>query len=65
MTSTFLVQLDHGSDTDLIGIATDIEETLNQHGNGLIVLSVKPWTHPSLLSGTQPQTPPVAPANET
>jgi hypothetical protein len=61
MNATFLVSLNIGSDTDLLGIAQDIEAELSDAG--MDVLSCAPWSHPSLsgvppstaLGGTQPQ----------
>lgn len=61
MTVTFLVEVDVGSDTDLISMAEDIHEAVNPV---VPVLSVKHWARPStdLLPtlGTPPQTPPDA-----
>lgn len=53
MTSTFLVEVDHGSDTNLLGIAADLEHILHNDPE-LIVLSVKPWTHPTLGTAQAP-----------
>lgn len=61
MTSTFLVEVSTPGDTDLAGIAADIEDFLMQHG--LDVKSVHPWARHSSPTLGQPQTPPDAPAN--
>lgn len=59
MTSTFLVSVDHGSDTDLLGIADELLQSFQSAP--FEVLTVTPWSHPTL--GQQSPTPPVAPAN--
>lgn len=61
MKSTFLVTIDHGTDTDLLGIASDLTEALEGQFN--LTEDVRPWSHPSLqpaspLLGQPPQTPP-------
>lgn len=66
MKSTFLVEIDHGSDTDLAGIAFDMQEALQVSTFPYETLSVKPWTHPTLQQASPlqlPATPPDAPAN--
>lgn len=60
MKSTFLIEVDHGDDTDLQGVAFDLQDALETSSFPYSVLSVKPWTHPSLL-GAPAQTPPVVP----
>lgn len=47
MTATFLVEIDTEDDTDIIGIAMDLEETINQHFD-YDALSVKPWKRETL-----------------
>jgi hypothetical protein len=55
MTSTFLLSIDHGSDTDLLSIAAELSDAA-EHA-GFDVLSCKPWFAPSTLEATPP-TPP-------
>ncbi len=54
MTSTFLVSVDHGDDTDLVGIAIDLQDALLN--SPFEILSVTPWTHPTLGQTAPTQT---------
>jgi hypothetical protein len=55
MTSAFILTIDHGSDTDLLSIATELADAV-EHA-GFDVISAKPWFAPSTLEAT-PSTPP-------
>lgn len=47
MQAAFILTLDTGSDTDLIGIAQDVKQMVD--GNeGLTVIDCKPYIHPTL-----------------
>lgn len=61
MTAAFIIELDTGSDTDLIGIAEDLAQVVDGQ-EGFVVISCKPWAHPTLATG---QTPPVVPGQQT
>jgi hypothetical protein len=56
MVSSFILTLDTGDDTDLIGIADDVKALVDGE-EGLQVIECKPYPHPSLY----PPTPPGAP----
>jgi hypothetical protein len=45
MTSAFILTLDHGSDTDLLGIADDVKSSIEKDGQ-FIVIDVKPYAAP-------------------
>lgn len=47
MTATFLVEIDIEDDTDILGIAMDLEETLAEHFE-YQTISVKPWKRETL-----------------
>lgn len=51
MQSSFILTLDHGDDTDLLGIAEDIKHVVDGN-NGLIVVECKPFPHPTLYPPT-------------
>ena len=60
MTSAFILKLDVGDDTDLVGIAADLADIITADGRYLVIEST-PWAHPTLApSGL---TPPGAPVN--
>lgn len=65
MTRTFLVDLDTESDTDLLGIAADIQDALES--DGFLVQNVRPWSeHNATLGNVSAQAPLVVPpANRT
>lgn len=46
MTSAFILNIDVGSDTDLLSIAAEITDACEHEG--MSVVSCKPWAHPSL-----------------
>lgn len=48
MQAAFILTLDTGDDTDLIGIAADVSDIVDGQ-QGLIVVSCKPWPHPVLM----------------
>jgi len=52
MTKAFIVNLDTGSDTDFIGMATEIQDALEK--DGMIVVSVQPWASPETKTVVQP-----------
>lgn len=56
MKATFLVEVDVGSDTNLLGIAEELQDVL--FSSPFEVLSVKPWQRHSFPTGgaTLPQT---------
>jgi hypothetical protein len=56
MQASFILTLDTGSDTDLIGVAADVADAL-EGVEGLHVILCKPFPHPTLY----PPTPPGAP----
>lgn len=58
MTSTFLVAVDHGDDTDLTLIADDISETLSVNLPYPLVGPVRHWAKHTLPGAPVPQTPP-------
>lgn len=62
MTSTFLIALEVGSDTDLNAIAQELADILDDHFE---VISSKPWAHKNLTDEALVPPPPVAPANTT
>lgn len=51
MTSSFILTLDTGDDTDLLGIADDIK-TLVDGQQGFRVTECKPFPHPTLYPPT-------------
>jgi len=59
MTATFLVELDVEDDTDLVSIAQDLSDSINQHFD-YDALSVKPWKRETLSApvGVIPSAPP-------
>lgn len=63
MIAAFIVQLDTGSDTDLLGIADDIRDACEKEG--FLVKECKPWQREALLSGGVLPAPSVAPTNIT
>lgn len=66
MTSAFICIIDHGSDTDLLGIAQDVQDVFDAH-SPYQCKSVKAWAHPTLegqglVAGmAQPNIPPINP----
>ena len=50
MNASFILTLDTGSDTDLIGIAQDIQDLVDGE-EGLHVIDCKPYQHPTLGIG--------------
>jgi hypothetical protein len=63
MTSTFLLSIDHGTDTDLLGIADELA-TVVSNNSPFEVLSSKPWFHPTLQTGAQAPSQSAAPTNQ-
>jgi hypothetical protein len=59
MTATFLVELDVEDDTDLVSIAQDLSDSINQHFD-YDALSVKPWKREALAATVT--VPPPAPS---
>lgn len=52
MTKAFIVNLDTGSDTDFITLATEIQDALEKEG--MHVLTVNPWSSPESKTVVQP-----------
>lgn len=62
MRATMLVEYDTESDTDFLGIATEMKDVLDQHFS-YPVTSVKPWKRETTQTLIQPplQQPPLPP----
>jgi hypothetical protein len=60
MTATFLIELDVEDDTDLVSIAQDLSDSINQHFD-YDALSVKPWKREALMAAVtvSPPAPPL------
>jgi len=45
MTKAFIINLNTGSDTDFITLASEIQDALEK--DGMLVISVQPWASPT------------------